>query len=56
MQLATPVQIYLNLQDYRNRGQEAAQAIRTVIDESKWYSEPITLLKPLKLLTVSCWN
>lgn len=33
-QLATPVQIYLDLQYYRNRGQEAAQAIRKVIEQS----------------------
>ncbi|MDO9129159.1 MAG: type IV toxin-antitoxin system AbiEi family antitoxin, partial [Anaerolineales bacterium] len=34
MQLVTPVQIYLDLQNYRSRGQEAAQAIRKVIDQS----------------------
>lgn len=33
-QLATPVQIYLDLQNYRGRGQEAAQAIRKVIEQS----------------------
>jgi hypothetical protein len=33
-QLVTPVQIYLDLQNYRNRGQEAAQAIRKVIEQS----------------------
>jgi hypothetical protein len=33
-QLVTPVQIYLDLQSYRNRGQEAAQAIRKVIEQS----------------------
>jgi hypothetical protein len=33
-QMATPVQIYLDLQNYRNRGQEAAQAIRKVIEQS----------------------
>ncbi len=34
MQLVTPVQIYLDLQNYRSRGQEAAQAIRKIIDQS----------------------
>jgi predicted nucleotidyltransferase component of viral defense system len=33
-QLVTPVQIHLDLQNYRNRGQEAAQAIRKVIEQS----------------------
>jgi hypothetical protein len=33
-QLAAPVQIYLDLQNYRGRGQEAAQAIRKVIEQS----------------------
>jgi len=33
-QLAAPVQIYLDLQSYRGRGQEAAQAIRKVIEQS----------------------
>jgi len=33
-QLVTPIQIYLDLQNYSNRGQEAAQAIRKVIDQS----------------------
>jgi hypothetical protein len=33
-QLVTPVQIYLDLQNYRNRGQEAAQAIRKGIEQS----------------------
>jgi hypothetical protein len=33
-QLVTPIQIYLDLQSYRNRGQEAAQAIRKVIEQS----------------------
>lgn len=33
-QLVTPVQIYLDLQAYRGRGQEAAQAMRKVIDHS----------------------
>ena len=33
-QVVTPVQIYLDLQNYRNRGQEAAQAIRKVIEQS----------------------
>ena len=33
-QLVTPVQIYLDLQAYRGRGQEVAQAIRKVIDQS----------------------
>jgi hypothetical protein len=32
--LVTPIQIYLDLQNYRNRGQEAAQAIRKVIEQS----------------------
>jgi hypothetical protein len=32
--LATPVQIYLDLQNYRSRGQEAAQAIRKVIEQA----------------------
>jgi hypothetical protein len=31
---AAPVQIYLDLQNYRSRGQEAAQAIRKVIEQS----------------------
>jgi hypothetical protein len=34
MQLVAPVQIYLDLQNYRGRGQEAAQAIRKVIEQS----------------------
>ncbi len=34
MQLVTPIQIYLDLQNYRNRGQEAAQAIRKGIEQS----------------------
>jgi hypothetical protein len=34
IQLVTPVQIYLDLQNYHSRGQEAAQAIRKVIDQS----------------------
>jgi hypothetical protein len=34
-QLATPIQIYLDLQNYRGRGQEAAQAVRKVI-EQEW--------------------
>jgi len=33
-QLVTPVQIYLDLQNHRNRGQEAAQAIRKGIEQS----------------------
>jgi hypothetical protein len=33
-QLVSPVQIYLDLQNYRNRGQEAAQAIRRGIEQS----------------------
>jgi len=33
-QLVTPVQIYLDLQNYRSRGQEAAQAIRKVIEQT----------------------
>jgi len=33
-QLVTPVQIYLDLQNYTSRGQEAAQAIRKVIEQS----------------------
>ena len=33
-QLAAPVQIYLDLQNFRGRGQEAAQAIRKVIEQS----------------------
>jgi hypothetical protein len=33
-QLVTPIQIYLDLQEYRNRGQEAAQAIRKGIEQS----------------------
>jgi hypothetical protein len=33
-QLVSPVQIYLDLQNYRNRGQEAAQAIRKGIEQS----------------------
>ena len=33
-QLVVPVQIYLDLQNYRGRGQEAAQAIRKVIEQS----------------------
>jgi hypothetical protein len=32
--LVTPVQIFLDLQNYRGRGQEAAQAVRKVIDQS----------------------
>ena len=32
--LAAPVQIYLDLQNYRSRGQEAAQAIRKVLEQS----------------------
>jgi hypothetical protein len=34
VQLVAPVQIYLDLQNYRSRGQEAAQAIRKVIEQS----------------------
>jgi Transcriptional regulator, AbiEi antitoxin, Type IV TA system len=34
IQLATSVQIYLDLQNYRGCGREAAQAIRKVIDQS----------------------
>jgi hypothetical protein len=34
VRLATPIQIYLDLQNYRNRGQEAAQAIRKGIEQS----------------------
>ncbi len=34
IQIASPVQIYLDLQDYRGRGQEAAQNIRKVIEQS----------------------
>lgn len=34
IQIVTPVQIYLDLQSYRARGQEAAQAIRKMIDQS----------------------
>jgi hypothetical protein len=33
-QLAAPIQIFLDLQNYRGRGQEAAQAIRKVIEQS----------------------
>jgi hypothetical protein len=33
-QVAAPVQIFLDLQSYRGRGQEAAQAIRKVIEQS----------------------
>ena len=33
-QVVSPVQIYLDLQNYRGRGQEAAQAIRKVIEQS----------------------
>lgn len=33
-QLVLPVQIYLDLQNYRGRGQEVAQAIRKVIEQS----------------------
>ena len=33
-QLVAPVQIYLDLQNYRGRGQEAAQAIRKVIEQT----------------------
>jgi len=33
-QLVTPVQIYLDLQAYRSRGQESAQAIRKVIEQA----------------------
>ena len=33
-QSAAPVQIYLDLQNFRGRGQEAAQAIRKVIEQS----------------------
>jgi len=33
-QLVTPVQIYLDLQNHRNRGQEAAQAVRKGIEQS----------------------
>jgi hypothetical protein len=33
-QLVSPVQIYLDLQSYSSRGQEAAQAIRKVIEQS----------------------
>lgn len=34
IRLVTPVQIYLDLQNYHGRGQEAAQAVRKVIDQS----------------------
>jgi hypothetical protein len=34
IQIVTPVQIYLDLQNQRGRGQEAAQAIRKVIEQS----------------------
>jgi transcriptional regulator with XRE-family HTH domain len=34
IRLVTPIQIYLDLQNYRGRGQEAAQAIRKVIELS----------------------
>ena len=34
VQVVTPVQIYLDLQNYRGRGQEAAQAIRKVLVQS----------------------
>jgi aminoglycoside/choline kinase family phosphotransferase len=33
-QLVTPIQIFLDLQAYRNRGQEAAQAIRKGIEQT----------------------
>lgn len=33
-QLVSPIQIYLDLQNYRGRGQESAQAIRKVIEQS----------------------
>ena len=33
-QLAAPIQIFLDLQNYRGRGQEAAQAIQKVIEQS----------------------
>ncbi len=34
VQVSTPVQIYLDLQSFSNRGEEAAQSIRKVIDQS----------------------
>jgi hypothetical protein len=34
IKVAAPVQIFLDLQNYRGRGQEAAQAIRKVIEQS----------------------
>lgn len=34
IQTATPVQVYLDLQNYHSRGQEAAQAVRKVIERS----------------------
>jgi len=34
IQVVTPVQIYLDLQNYRGRGQEAAENIRKVIEQS----------------------
>jgi hypothetical protein len=34
MQIVALIQIYLDLQDYRSRGQEAAQNIRKVIEQS----------------------
>jgi hypothetical protein len=34
VQIATPVQIYIDLQSHRNRGQEAANNIRKVIEQS----------------------